>query len=204
MPLLAAPRRAPCRLTTLVLGFKHIQSSPPDRLSTNDWSSLPDEYLMSKNNSMDYLLVSIIVTSSFLQRRRHPSFEEEADMGSTTSPRVSSHHHLLRSSHEMYPLPLSLLKRLALRRESKKRSSHSATSWTSIWLRPFALERMLSLELAHMSHTSRSIHDPQQRGDGGIALGMKQRRWEIGQCCHGLVHRRLTWRVSTAAGSTAS
>ncbi|KAK1674331.1 hypothetical protein BDP55DRAFT_182305 [Colletotrichum godetiae] len=132
MPLLAAPRRAPCRLTTLVLRFNHIQASLPDRLSTDDWSSLPAEYLMSKNNSMDYLLVSIIVTSSFLQRRRHPSFEEEAHMGPVTSPRVSSNHHLLRSSHEMYPLPLSLLKRLALRRESKKRSSHSATSWTSI------------------------------------------------------------------------
>lgn len=30
------------------------------------------------------------------------------------------------------PLPVSLLSRAALRRASRKRSSHSATSWTSI------------------------------------------------------------------------
>lgn len=47
------------------------------------------------------------------------------------------------AAHEMKPRPVSPLSRLALRRASRNKSSHSATSLTSIWLRPLTRARML-------------------------------------------------------------
>ena len=75
-------------------------------------------------------------------------------------------------AYERYPRPASVLSSAALRRASRKRSSHSATSAMSIWERPLAFARMLPNHVSKRLSSKRGTRRWKRRSGIGTAQGL--------------------------------